>query len=166
MLLDRSLGRREAWCVPVIGLLQMSRPGKSLCFTIWRKSKLKMSGDVKYWSCLTAWQNPPGFPGTPPPRALFPSTAPCHHLPSPPSCRERNGSGWAGKSHRPAGTCRDRGQPRGTLGGQHHRSPPCSPRTSVVQLVVASQLLFSDDPQDVIQNWTEVASNPPLDRAW
>lgn len=40
-----------------------------------------------------------GFPGASPPQALFLSTAPCHHSPPPPSCRERHGSGWAEKSH-------------------------------------------------------------------
>lgn len=122
MLLDCSLGRREMWCVPVIGLLQVSRPGKSLRFTIWCKSKLKMRAEVKDWSCSTACQNPPGFPGAPRPRAPLPSAAPRHCSPSPPSCRERNGSGRAGKSHWPGGTCRDCGQAHGTLGDQDH--PP------------------------------------------
>ena len=124
MLLDRSLGRRKAWCVPVVGLLQMSRPGKSLCFTIWHKNKPKMRAEVKYWSCSTAWQNPKGFPGAPPPRAPFSSAAPCHHSSSPPSCSERHGPGQTGKCQWLGGTCRDCGQPHRTLRCQHHPHHP------------------------------------------
>lgn len=143
MFLECSLRSREAWCVPVIELLQMSRPGKSLFVTIWCKSKMKWGqkwnigsaqphGKILWASLEHPLLNPPSPP-------LPCATA---HLLLPP-------------------TCRDCGWPHGTLGGQHYPLPH-SPGTLVMQLVVASWLLFSDYPQDVIQDWIGLASNPPL----
>lgn len=153
MLLNFSLGSREVHCVPIIWLLQMSRPGKTLCFTIRYKSKLKIFGRSEIVVLLNPIAKSPGSPWSTFSWSPLPLHCPVSQFTSS-SCRERLSSGWQGNSS-------DLGAPAEAvsshlgLGRAGGIPPHCSPGTSIVQRMVASWSFFSEWLQDVLQNCTE-----------